>query len=198
MNTRRKSIHQSVVMPSSHCSECLSLPNTTRGETILCACACVLAMCVCVCVPRLRWRDRIVDDLKRLGIPQNWYPLAQNRQAWRAAHSVAMPSPPTRQSVLCPGCERSFSPNGFRRHKCTEQRELPVHFQRGARQCVTCDRWFRSAGGLAVHKCTPPVVLRSRARSPPPPIEHATSRHAVPGMALLLSALFGLSLLFLV
>ena len=240
MNTRRKSIHQSVVMPSSHCSECLSLPNTTRGETFLCACACMLAMCVCVCVcvyvcvcvcvcgdaelvsdiirrrrlewlghvarmsddripkqlcfgwlektrppegPRLRWKDRIADDQKRLGIPQNWYPLAQNRQAWRAAYSVALSSPPTQQSVLCPVCNHSFSSSGFRCLQCTEQRELPVHLQRGARQCVTRDRWFGSAGGLAVHKCTPPVALRSRSRSPPPPIEDATSRHAVPGMA---------------
>ena len=80
-------------------------------------------------------------------------------------------------------CDRLFSPSGFRRHKYTEQRELPVHLQRGARQCVTCNRWFRSAAGLAVHKCTPPVALRSRAQSTRPPIEHTTSRYAVPGMA---------------
>ena len=58
------------------------------------------------------------------------------------------------------------------------ERELPVNCQRGARQYVTCDRWFGSAGGLAVHECTSPVVLRSRARSPPPLIDHATSRNA--------------------
>ena len=126
----------------------------------VCVCVCVFAcVCVCVCVCRLRWKDRIADDLKKLGMPQNWYPLAQDRQAWRVEYSVALPSPPTRQSVLCPMCDRSFSPSGFKRHKCTEQRELPVHLQRGARQCVTCNRWFRCAGRLAVHKCTPPVAL---------------------------------------
>ena len=52
--------------------------------------------------PHLRWKDRIADDLKKLGMPQNWYPLAKNRQAWRAAYSVALPSRPTRQSVSVP------------------------------------------------------------------------------------------------
>ena len=103
---------------------------------------------------------------------------------WRKPnHQKALVSPPTRQLVLCPVCNRSLRAPGFRRHQCTEQRELPVHFQRGARQCMTCDRWFRSAGGLAAHKCTPPVALQSRAQSPPPLIVHASSRHAVPGLA---------------
>ena len=73
--------------------------------------------------PRLRLKDRIADDLKKLGMPQNWYLLAQNRQAWRAAYSVTLPSTPTRQLVLCPECNRLFHPPGFRRLKCTEQRE---------------------------------------------------------------------------
>ena len=133
--------------------------------------------------PRLIFKDCIANDLKRLGMPQNWHPLSQNLQAWHAAYSVVLLSPPILQSVLSPVCDRLSSPSGIRRHKCTEQRELPVHLQRGARQCVICNRWFRSAGGLAGHKCTPPVALQSRAQSPPPPIENTNSCHAVPGMA---------------
>ena len=54
--------------------------------------------------PRLRWKDRITDDLKTVGINANWYHPAQNRQAWREACSVDIPEPPPRQLVLCPVC----------------------------------------------------------------------------------------------
>ena len=39
------------------------------------------------------------------------------------------------------------------RHKCTAERQRPVCEQRGAVQCPTCSHWFRSKGGLAVHRC---------------------------------------------
>ena len=65
--------------------------------------------------PYLGWKDCIADHLKRHGIPQNWCPLAQNRQAWRSAYSVALPSPPTRKVVLCLVCNRSLSPSGLGR-----------------------------------------------------------------------------------
>ena len=113
--------------------------------------------------PRLRWKDRVADDIKRLRIPSDWYALAQDRPAWRAAYSVAWPSPPPRPVVLCSVCDRSFGPSGFKHHKCTDQRELPVHLQRGAKQCLACYRWFRSAGGLSVHKCNVSVVTRPAA-----------------------------------
>ena len=50
-------------------------------------------------------------------------------------------------------CGRLFSRSGLPRHKCLDERRKPVSEQRGSRQCSSCERWFRSAGGLAVHKC---------------------------------------------
>ena len=41
----------------------------------------------------------------------------------------------------------------MKRHKCTAERQKPVSQQRGAVQCGTCHKWFRSKGGLAVHSC---------------------------------------------
>ena len=55
--------------------------------------------------------------------------------------------------------------------------------QRGAKQCLACYRWFRSAGGLSVHKCNVSVVTRPAAQSTSPPGGSATVRHAIPGMA---------------
>ena len=43
------------------------------------------------------------------------------------------------------------------RHKCLDERQKPVCEQRGAKQCSHCQRWFRSRGGLAVHRCMPEV-----------------------------------------
>ena len=41
------------------------------------------------------------------------------------------------------------------RHKCVGERSRPVEQQRGSVQCDVCGRWFRSRGGLAVHRCSP-------------------------------------------
>ena len=38
-------------------------------------------------------------------------------------------------------------------HKCVA--EDPVHEQRGAVQCPTCKKWFRSRGEFKVHSCNP-------------------------------------------
>ena len=62
------------------------------------------------------------------------------------------------QEVLCTVCQRSFRRSGdLKRHKCLPEREKPVHLQRGAVQCERCQYWFKSAGGLAVHRrlCNP-------------------------------------------
>ena len=51
------------------------------------------------------------------------------------------------------GWMRAFKQQGdLKRHKCLSEREKPVKEQQGAAQCAVCQRWFRSAGGLAVHE----------------------------------------------
>ena len=37
-------------------------------------------------------------------------------------------------------------------HKCPLERSRPVEEQRGSVQCTLCHSWFRSAGGLVMHK----------------------------------------------
>lgn len=54
--------------------------------------------------------------------------------------------------VVCNVCGRTFRrPGDLKRHKCVQERQKPVQDQRGAVQCVLCNRWLRSAGGLALH-----------------------------------------------
>ena len=55
------------------------------------------------------------------------------------------------RDVMCEVCSRSFK----KRHKCVIEREKPVSEQRGAAQCLQCMKWFKSRGGLALHKCVP-------------------------------------------
>ena len=38
---------------------------------------------------------------------------------------------------------------------CAAERQKPVSKQRGAAQCLQCLKWFRSRGGLALHRCVP-------------------------------------------
>ncbi len=57
--------------------------------------------------------------------------------------------------VICSVCGRNFVwPGDLKRHKCLQERQKPVKDQQGAVQCGVCQRWFRSAGGLAVHRRT--------------------------------------------
>ena len=37
----------------------------------------------------------------------------------------------------------------------TSERQKPVWEQHGAVQCSNCSHWFRSQGGLTVHRCDP-------------------------------------------
>ena len=102
--------------------------------------------------PRLRWKDRVADDLGKLGVTE-WYQLAQERTEWRTITHM-FPSPTIIPAVSCEVCERNFkSKAGLSRHKCTAARQLPIQEQPGACQCEKCLRWFKSPGGLAVHKC---------------------------------------------
>ena len=55
---------------------------------------------------------------------------------------------------ICRVCGRAFRrQSDFKRHKCLSERRKPVEQQQGAIQCRECQRWFKSAGGLAVHNC---------------------------------------------
>ena len=63
------------------------------------------------------------------------------------------------QPISCSVCNRTFSRSGdLKRHKCLDERAKPICEQRGAVQCQHCQRWLRSAGGLAIHQrtCNPP------------------------------------------
>ena len=118
------------------------------------------------CGPRRRWRDVIRSDLKLLGVPEGeWYREACSRDEWRVrcrselvsedpSTDIRSASLPSR--VSCDVCHRTFRRESDKnRHKCIEERQKPVSEQRGSTQCTTCDRWFRSRGGLAVHHCRP-------------------------------------------
>ena len=55
--------------------------------------------------------------------------------------------------VECRECGRSFSRQGnLKRHKCVDEQNKPIKEQRGSLQCPTCERWFKSAEGLSVHR----------------------------------------------
>ena len=79
----------------------------------------------------------------------------------------------------CAVCGRSLSESGMARHKCKEERRKPIADQIGSRKCPACKRWFRSAGGLAVHKCRPDGD-RSIGTVADPPLSAPNSVAAVP------------------
>ena len=59
---------------------------------------------------------------------------------------------PTKE-VECVVCRRRESDKA--RYKCVSEKKKLVHQQAGAIQCVNCERWFKSKGGLKVHRCRP-------------------------------------------
>ena len=117
--------------------------------------------------PRKRWRDVIRADLRTTKVSEDdWYELATtSRQEWRALYREALdvmrasdaqgatPQALTPTQVECQECGRTFRRGDRKRHKCTWERQKPVREQQGAVQCETCLMWFRSRGGLAVHRC---------------------------------------------
>ena len=117
--------------------------------------------------PKKRWRDMIRQDLKALGISETeWYKHTSQRDCWRTIYRKGLTDQCSQQQlrssqpqsqVTCEGCGRSFCRAGDKaRHKCIDERRKPVHEQRGAVQCSSCSRWFRSRGGLSVHRCETP------------------------------------------
>ena len=112
--------------------------------------------------PKKRWRDCMVGDHRARGLGDSWVDIATTSRAdWRQVIEN-VPQRIQRDRVSCVQCGRDFArPGDFKRHKCREERGRPVEQQRGACRCGGCHRWFRSRGGLAVHRCTPdpePVV----------------------------------------
>ena len=72
-------------------------------------------------------------------------------------HAQAVVQACVAREVECLVCSRKFRrESDKKRHKCLEERSKPLCEQRGATQCPTCKRWFKSRGGLAVHRCRPP------------------------------------------
>ena len=119
----------------------------------VCVCACVFVcvclyvcvymcvyVCVCVCVfgwfpqkrpahgAKLRWRDKVRQDLKKCGITESsWYVEAQDRAKWKSfcqsglfQHVMA---PPLHKQFICNTCHRSFRRRqDLSRHRCTTTR----------------------------------------------------------------------------
>ena len=109
--------------------------------------------------PRRRWRDLVKSDMRVVGLgDEDWFSAAQDRDGWRgawqqsliniqAAQGIRRSS--TQKNVRCEVCQRSFTRESDKaRHKCLRERSKPIHSQAGAVQCVICDKWFRSRGGL--------------------------------------------------
>ena len=65
-----------------------------------------------------------------------------------------VPSVSVPQMPRCEVCERSLSRSqDLKRHsKCKSEREKLIRDQKGVVQCRKCKRWFKSRGGLSVHK----------------------------------------------
>ena len=116
---------------------------------------------------RKRRRDVVRKDLKDIEVEENeWYEEARkSRAGWRSLYCAGLESCRKTQEtqasvvvrdVVCEVCSMSFSREGDKkRHKCLNERQKPVSEQRGAVQCLRCVRWFKSKGGLTLHKCIP-------------------------------------------
>ena len=144
-----------------------------RVRTCMCMCVCV---CVCVCVC-----DAVGADVRCLDLgDEEWFDLAQERSEWRGAYSsVASSGPRPQPRTPCAVCGRSLSKSGMARHQCKEERSKPIADEIGSRKCPACKRWFRSAGGLAVHTCRPDDD-RSTGTVADPPLSAPNSVAAVP------------------
>ena len=126
--------------------------------------------------PRKRWRDCVAADLKAVGAPPAWYALAQSHPDWRKLFTEFSAHPTPARSVSCDLCHRDFSrPSDLARHKCIQERSLPVQNQRGAVQCSACQRWFRSKGGRAVHSCPASSSFSSPHPSATPTLPHVST-----------------------
>ena len=122
------------------------------------------------CGTRKRWRDVIRRDIKDIGMNESkWYTEATgSREGWRAMCSLGIGrnteaqtlQRDNAQEVECDVCFRKFRrESDMKRHKCLDERSKPLCEQKGSTKCrQTCNKWFKSRGGLAVHRCRPPEI----------------------------------------
>ena len=108
-------------------------------------------------------------DLRNVEVGEHeWYAEAsRSRAGWRVLCQVGLvngreartsQASTVMRDVVCELCSRSFRRESDKqRHKCLDERQKPVCEQQGATQCSQGRRWFRSRGGLAVHRCMPEV-----------------------------------------
>ena len=105
-------------------------------------------------------------DLKDVGMEEGeWYEEARrSRTGWRSLYREGLECYREEQTekaasvvvrdAVCEVCSRKSRREGDKkRHKCVTERRKPVWEQHGAVQCERCHKWFRSRGGMAVHRC---------------------------------------------
>ena len=74
----------------------------------------------------------------------------------RCREEKSQQTPAVVREVVCGVCSRSFRRESDRmRHKCVDERRKLVWEQKGAVQCLLCQKWFRSKGGITIHRYVP-------------------------------------------
>ena len=118
--------------------------------------------------PRKRWRDCILSDVRARDALDTWFVTASSsRVEWRSLLSTPVRPVQQPEKIKCPECLRLFSRSrDIKRHKCTAERQKRIEDQRGSCRCTHCGRWFRSKGGLSVHRCCPPPSSHPLQRKP--------------------------------
>ncbi|XP_062511553.1 uncharacterized protein LOC134187449 [Corticium candelabrum] len=116
------------------------------------------------CGPKKRWRGLMKRDFKDIEVSEKeWYDEAVRlRASWSTLCRDGLERWRERewghvlrwQSRMYEVCSRTFRRQSDKaRHKCMEERRKPIREQQGAIQCSNCFKWFRSKGGLTVHRC---------------------------------------------
>ena len=95
-----------------------------------------------------------------------WFVTASSsRFEWRSLLSNPVRPVQQPEKIKSPVCLSLFSRSGdIKRHKCTAERQKRIEDRRGSCLYTYCGRWFRSKGGLAVHRCCPPPSSHSLQR----------------------------------
>ncbi len=108
----------------------------------------------------------VKEDLQQIGVKDEWCKLTTiSRDGWRSRcregvrrrlesrAAAARSRSSVGRGVWSGLCNRRFRREvDKKRHKCADEKKKPLSQQKGAVKC-TCNRWFGSRGGLAVHRC---------------------------------------------